>query len=163
MKSISKNNADDQLSKELKKTKKAVEYSLSAKLSDFKKVKITSSRDAYEYIRQFYTDDIHIFESVFILLMNRSNETIGFAKISQGGVSGTVVDVKIICKYAIDSLSCGVIMAHNHPSGNTMPSPQDKQISKKLREALMWIDITLLDSMVITDQEYYSMADDGII
>ena len=71
MKSISKSNAGDQLPKELKSTKKAVEYSLSAKVSEFKKMKITSSRDAHEYIRQFYNDDIHIFESVFILLLNR--------------------------------------------------------------------------------------------
>lgn len=142
---------------------KAMEYSLSAKVCDFDKIKITSSRDAYTYIRNFYADDIHIFESVFILLMNRGNETIGFAKISQGGISGTVVDIRIIMKYAIDSLASGVIMAHNHPSGQLNASPQDISITKKLREGLTWMDISLLDSMIITDQYYTSLADEGVI
>ena len=142
---------------------KAIEYSLNAKICDFDKVKITSSRDAYNYIRKFYSDDIHIFESVFILLMNRANQTIGFAKISQGGISGTVVDIRLIMKYAIDSLSSGVILAHNHPSGQLTASPQDTAITKKLREGLTWMDITLLDSLIITDEYYTSLADEGII
>lgn len=142
---------------------KAILYSLAAKVSKFDKIKITSSRDAYAYIRKFYHDDIHIFESVFILLLNRSNHTVGYAKISQGGVAGTVVDTKIICKYAIDSLCEGVIMAHNHPSGNTNASQADITISKKLKEALKYIDVSLHDSLIITDRDYYSLADDAII
>ena len=142
---------------------KAVEYILNAKICDFKKVKITSSRDAFEYIRNFYKDDIHIYESVFILLLNRANETIGFAKISQGGISGTVVDIRIILKYAIDTLASGVIMAHNHPTGQLNASPQDVQISKKLKEAGNWMDVTVLDSLIITDQYYTSLADEGMI
>lgn len=142
---------------------KAVEYILNAKICDFKKVKITSSRDAFEYIRNFYKDDIHIYESVFILLLNRANETIGFAKISQGGISGTVVDIRIILKYAIDTLASGVIMAHNHPTGQLNASPQDVQISKKLKEALKYIDVSLLDSLILTGDNYKSFADEGII
>ena len=142
---------------------KAVEYNLTAKLTDFERVKITSSRHAYGYIRNFYADDIHIFESVYILLMNRANETIGYAKISQGGITGTVVDIKIICKYVIDSLACGVIMAHNHPSGNMRPSPQDIQISNKLKSALEYMDVAFLDSMIIGDDIYMSLADEGMI
>lgn len=147
----------------VEKNGKAVEYSLTAKMSEFNRVKITSSRDAHEYIRNFYHADIHIYESVFILMLDRSNNTIGFAKISQGGVTGTVVDVKIICKYAIDLLCSGVIMAHNHPSGNINESPQDVQISKKLKEALKYIDVSLLDSLILTGDNYKSFADEGII
>ncbi len=143
--------------------KTAVEYNLTAKFSDFERVKICSSRDAADYIRNFYQDDINIYESVFILLLDRSNMTTGYAKISQGGISGTVVDIRIILKYAIESLSSGVIMAHNHPSGQLMASPQDTQITKKLKEALQWMDISLLDSIILTSDSYYSMADEGII
>jgi DNA repair protein RadC len=126
-------------------------------------MKITSSRDAADYIRNFYQDDIYIYESVFILLLNRANQTIGYAKISQGGISGTVVDIRIILKYAIESLASGVIMAHNHPSGQLNPSPQDIQLTKKLREAMLWMDISLLDSLIVMPDNYYSMADEGII
>lgn len=145
------------------RSEKAIEYTLNAKISDFNRMKITSSNDAFTYIRDFYTDDIHIFESVFILLLNRANETIGFAKISQGGISGTVVDIRIIMKYAIESLASGVIMAHNHPSGQLKASPQDITISKKLKEGLTWMDISLLDSIIITDKYYTSLADEGVI
>lgn len=143
--------------------KTAVEYNLTAKFSDFERMKITSSRDAADYIRNFYQDDIYIYESVFILLLNRANQTIGYAKISQGGISGTVVDIRIILKYAIESLASGVIMAHNHPSGQLNPSPQDIQLTKKLREAMLWMDISLLDSLIVMPDNYYSMADEGII
>lgn len=141
----------------------AVEYNLSAKLSDFERVTIKSSADAAKYISNFYGDDLHIYESVFILLLNRQNHTIGYAKISQGGVSGTVVDIRIILKYAIETLSCGVILAHNHPSGQLIASPQDIQLTKKLKEAMQWMDISLLDSLIITADNHYSMADEGII
>jgi DNA repair protein RadC len=143
--------------------KTAIEYNLSAKFSDFERVKIQTSADAAKYISNFYSDDIHIYESVFILLLNRQNDTIGYAKISQGGISGTVVDIRIILKYAIETLASGVIMAHNHPSGQLKASPQDTQISKKLKEAMQYMDISLLDSLIITADNYYSMADDGII
>lgn len=143
--------------------KTAVVYNLSAKLSDFARVKINSSAEAAKYILNFYQDDIHIYESVFILLLNRQNHTIGYAKISQGGLSGTVVDIRIILKYAIESLSCGVILAHNHPSGQLKASPEDIQITKKLKEAMQWMDISLLDSLIITADNYTSLADEGII
>ena len=74
-----------------------------------------------------------IYESVFILLLNRHNNTIGYAKISQGGVTGTVIDVKIIAKYIIDSLASGLILAHNHPSGNTRASSEDINITNKVK------------------------------
>ena len=90
--------------------------------TNFPKEKITSSEKAYNFIKQFYSDDIEIFESSFILLLNNANQTVGYAKISQGGITGTVVDVRLIAKYAVESLCTGVILAHNHPSGKLNPS-----------------------------------------
>jgi len=90
--------------------------------SSFPSTKISSRDDAADFIRQFFGDDIEIFESCFILLLNQANKTIGYAKISQGGITGTVVDVRIIAKFAVESLACNVIVAHNHPSGNLTPA-----------------------------------------
>lgn len=137
-------------------------YELKKLQTEFPSKKITSSRDAYDFIKQFYGDDITIFESSFILLLNQANITIGYAKISQGGISSTVIDVRIIAKYAVESLATGVILAHNHPSGNSNPSEADKAITEKVKKALSIIDITLLDHLVITDDDYYSFADNTI-
>lgn len=136
-------------------------FSLKSENSDFKKVEITRSQHAYGLIRGFYFDDIEIYESMFILLVNSANMTIGYAKISQGGVSGTVVDLKIIAKYAIESLATGVILAHNHPSGKTEPSKQDVDITHKVNEALKLLDIVLLDHLIIASYNYTSMKEKG--
>ena len=131
--------------------------------SDFPKVKISQSRDAYEFIKNFYETDIEIYESFYLLLLNRANTTTGYVKISQGGTAGTVADVKIIAKYAVDSLSSAVILAHNHPSGNLKPSEADIQLTKKVREALRLFDIDVLDHIILTSENgYYSFADEGI-
>lgn len=129
--------------------------------SEFPKTKITSSIVAGEFIRQFYSDDIEIFESSFILLLNNQNQTLGYAKISQGGITGTLIDVRIVCKYAIESLATGVIIAHNHPSGKLQPSQADKLISAKLKTALNCLDVELLDHVILTADSYYSMNDNG--
>ena len=131
--------------------------------SNFEKVKIISSNDAFQIIKQFYFDDIDIFESFFILCLNRNNQTIAYAKISQGGVAGTVVDIKLIAKYAIDCLASGVILAHNHPSGNLKPSNEDLAITKKVKEGLKILDISVLDHLILTSQGYLSFGDEGIL
>ena len=131
--------------------------------SNFEKVKIVSSKDAFKVIKQFYFDDIDIFESFFILCLNRNNQTIAYAKISQGGVTGTVVDIKLIAKYAIDCLASGVILAHNHPSGNLKPSNEDLAITKKVKEGLKILDIQVLDHLILTSQGYLSFGDEGIL
>jgi DNA repair protein RadC len=131
--------------------------------SNFEKVKIVSSKDAFKVIKQFYFDDIDIFESFFILCLNRNNQTIAYAKISQGGVNGTVVDIKLIAKYAIDCLASGVILAHNHPSGNLKPSNEDLAITKKVKEGLKILDIQVLDHIILTSQGYLSFGDGGIL
>jgi DNA repair protein RadC len=138
-------------------------YELKKIQSDFPKKKISSSKDSAEFIRQFYKDDIAIFESFFLLLLNQSNNTIGYAKISQGGISGTIVDVRIIAKYAVESLATAVILCHNHPSGNLKPSEADLKITDKTKTALKFLDIIVLDHIILTEENYYSFSDEGKI
>jgi DNA repair protein RadC len=140
---------------------KAKKFDLKATDSEFTKVKITSSESAEKFIRQFYGDDLEIFESFFILLLNRANETIGYAKISQGGIVGTVVDKKILLKYVVESLASGIILAHNHPSGNTNPSQADLNITKDLQQLCRLVDSEVLDHVILTADSFYSFADNG--
>jgi len=131
--------------------------------TNFPKVKILSSDNSAKFIRNFYGDDLEIFESFFLLLLDRNNQTIGYSKISQGGISGTVVDIRIICKYAVESLCSGVILAHNHPSGNLNPSLADEQITIKTKDALKLFDISVLDHIILTADSYFSFCDEGKI
>jgi DNA repair protein RadC len=140
---------------------KAKKFDLKATDSEFTKVKITGSESAEKFIRQFYGDDLEIFESFFILLLNRANETIGYAKISQGGIVGTVVDKKILLKYVVESLATGIILAHNHQSGNTNPSQADLNITKDLQQLCNLVDSEVLDHVILTADSFYSFADNG--
>ena len=143
--------------------KKAIEYSLKAEKKDFPIAKIKSAVDAVNFARQFYFDDISIYESSFIILLNHANNAIGYAKISQGGICGTLVDIRIVCKYAIESLASSIIFVHNHPSGNLTPSFEDRKLVKKLCDALGVLDIKLHDSIIISDSGYLSMTDEGLM
>lgn len=139
------------------------QISLAYKSSDIPKAKITKSREASEYARQFYFDDLHLYESFFILLLNKANNTIGWVKISQGGVSGTVADPKIIAKYAVESLASSVILIHNHPSGNIRPSEADKRLTKQVSEGLRLLDIAVLDHIIIGEDKFFSFTDEGLV
>ena len=129
----------------------------------FHKAKITSSKDIFEYARRFYHDDINIYESMFMVMLNRANNTDAWVKISQGGIAGTLVDIRIILKYAVETLCSNVILVHNHPSGNLFPSQADKDITIKLQNALRFFDIQLLDHLILCNDKYYSFADEGLL
>lgn len=144
-------------------TKTLEMISLKKDPTQFERIKINSSNESANYIRQFYSDDIEIYESFFILLLNRQNKTIGYAKISQGGVAGTVVDAKILLKYVVDTLASAVILCHNHPSGNLNPSTQDIELTKKLSQAIKLVDSQVLDHIILTPDSFYSFADNGLI
>jgi DNA repair protein RadC len=131
--------------------------------TDFKKVKITSSKEAEQFARQFYFDDLTIYESFFLILLNSCNNTIGYVKISQGGVAGTVVDTKLIAKYCIDTLAKSIIMVHNHPSGNLMPSDEDRNITKQVMSVLNLFDCQVIDHIILTEDSFFSFSDDGIL
>jgi len=131
--------------------------------TEFKPMKITSSVQAADLVRQFYGDDIFLFESFFILLLNRSNMAIGYAKISQGGISSTIVDKRIIAHYAISALASSVILAHNHPSGNLAPSETDIKLTHDIIEGLKLLDIQVFDHLILVGGAYTSMVDEGLI
>lgn len=130
---------------------------------NFQKAKITCAEHVTEYARQFYHGDLGVYESFFLMLLNRSNTVVGYVKISQGGIAGTVVEPMFIAKYAIDTLSPSVIMVHNHPSGNTKPSQADLDLTKKVKNGLSWFNISVLDHVIITEDSYFSMADEGVL
>ena len=131
--------------------------------TDFPCIKILKSADASEFIRNFYSDDIGIYESFFILLLNRGNTTIGYAKISQGGIVGTVIDATIIAKFCVEALAKSVILCHNHPSGNLTPSEADKEVTKKIAATLKIFDCEVLDHIILTEDSYFSFADEGLM
>ncbi len=138
----------------------AARISLKMEKSEFSKAKITTSENAADYIRQFFTD-LEIYESFFLLLLNQANITIGYVKISQGGIVGTVVDKIIVAKYVIESLARSVVLCHNHPSGNLKPSSQDINITKEIKEGLKLFDVQVMDHIILTADSYYSFAENG--
>lgn len=125
------------------------------------RIQIRTSVDIYNFIKASMLDLPH--EEFWILLLNRSNNVIKKELISRGGIAGTVVDSKIIFKSAVENLASGIILCHNHPSGNTKPSEQDMQLTKKLIEAGRLLEIPVLDHVIVTDTAYYSFADEGML
>jgi DNA repair protein RadC len=98
------------------------------------------------------------------MLLNRSNRVLGIAEISKGGLSGTDTDVRVILQYAIKSNASGIIICHNHPSGNMHPSESDLTLTKKIKEAASLLDVQLFDHLIIIPEgKYYSVADEGIV
>jgi len=122
---------------------------------------LKSSKDAYNYLRPKMIDLPH--EEFWVMLLSRSLKITEAYKVSQGGITGTIVDVKIIFKKAIQSYASSIIVAHNHPSGNLNPSEQDIEITKKIKQAGEIVDIKLLDHLIITDNNYFSFSDRGIL
>ncbi len=126
-----------------------------------KRQKITSSKDAFEIMHPLLQDLPH--EEFWILLLNRSNSVIEKIKISVGGISGTVADIRLISKPAIEKLASGIILSHNHPSGNKKPSMADENLTKKIKQALDLFEIKLLDHIIVTEADYFSFADEGLL
>ena len=125
------------------------------------KPRITGSKDAFELLKGDLMDLPH--EEFWVILLNRANRMMKKKKVSEGGVSGTVADPKIIFKFALEELASGVIVVHNHPSGNLAASQSDIDLTKKLKEAGKFLEVQLLDHLIIAGQKYYSFADEGII
>jgi DNA repair protein RadC len=126
-----------------------------------KRKKIKSSRDAYEAVFS-YLADIN-YEEFYIIMLNRANEIISLERISEGGVSGTVVDPKRIFKLVLQKNASGIILCHNHPSGQLLPSPEDKKITDKIKDGAKLLDIGLLDHLIVGHNKYYSFADESIL
>lgn len=126
--------------------------------------KITCSSDAERVLRQTWDEDkIEFVEQFKVLLITRANKVLGIVDISQGGISGTVCDPKIVFASALKAASCGIIVAHNHPSGNLTPSQADIDLTRKLKEAGKFLEIAVLDHVILTGEAYFSFADEGLL
>jgi DNA repair protein RadC len=138
-------------------------YRTNVKASE--RFQVKTSRDAFEiFMEAWDQDSIEHVEEFKLLLLTRSNKVLGVASISKGGLSGTVTDVRIILQYAIKANASGIIICHNHPSGNLNPSESDLAITRKVKDSAKLMDIQLLDHLIITPEAgYYSMADEGMI
>ena len=128
------------------------------------KIKVTGSQIIYDLIlSQWNSNIIEYQEEVKIILLNRSNIVLGIYEMSKGGITGSVVDIRIIMGVALKCSASSMIMVHNHPSGKLTPSDSDKLITRKLKEACDLLDVSLLDHLIISKEGYYSFADEGKI
>lgn len=125
------------------------------------RLKVSGSKDIFNLMKGYFSDLPH--EEFWVILLNRGNRVIRKQQISQGGVAGTVADPKIIFKAALEELACGIILAHNHPSGNITASQQDIDLTKKLKEAGKLMEIQVLDHLIFAGAKYYSFADEGAL
>lgn len=133
----------------------ALELGKRRKLSEGEKqIQIHSGEDAYDVLHPHLGDLRH--EEVWVLLLNQSNKVIKKAQMSKGGITASSIDIRLIVKEALDNLATGIILAHNHPSGNSRPSEEDNRITHKLEDACRLLDIRMLDHLIICDNEYYS-------
>ena len=126
-----------------------------------KKLRVVSSQIVYDHMRPFLQDLSH--EEFYVILLNRANEEIRTVQISSGGLSGTVADGKIIFKAAIENSAHGLILVHNHPSGQLFPSDSDKSLTRKMVQFGSFIDLPILDHLIFADNGYFSFADQGIL
>lgn len=132
------------------------------KLTDgINEIKITGSADVFNIIYPVLSDLTH--EEFWVIYLNRSNKVISKRKISQGGITGTVTDIRLILKNALESLATSIIICHNHPSGNLQPSEADISITRRLKESSTLMDISLLDHLIIAGKTYFSFADENLV
>lgn len=141
-----------------------VELVYRTKVKASERPQIRSSRDAYNVLSANWSDRIELLEEFYILFLNRQNRVTGIYQVSKGGIAGTVVDAKIVFAAAIKALANSIILAHNHPSGNTQPSQQDIDLTRKLKRAGETLDITVFDHLILTPEDgYFSFADEGMM
>lgn len=123
-------------------------------------VKITSSKLVFEIMQPIIGELIH--EEFWVLFLNNSNKVLSKTQLSKGGITGTIVDVRLVFKLALEMGATSLILCHNHPSGNLQPSEADKQITQKIKLAGESLDVKILDHLIITESKYYSFVDEGI-
>jgi len=142
-----------------------VELNIKRKGVDIKSPKkIEDAPDAVNIFKELWdSGKLNVYEELNVLLLNNNNEVIGYYQHTKGGVNQTLVDIELICAMAIKALAKGVIVAHNHPSGNLMPSTADKAFTSRLKEALKLFEITLLDSIIITKDSYFSFQNKNLM
>jgi DNA repair protein RadC len=140
-----------------------IEISYRSKIPPSQRRKISSSRDAEEILRSIWSDTMEFREEFVILLLNRANRVLGYYKVSSGGMTGTIADSRIIFSVALKSCACAIILAHNHPSGNTQPSDADRKLTTNLKKGGEYLEISVLDHIILTSETYLSFADEGLM
>ncbi|MEO8516403.1 MAG: JAB domain-containing protein, partial [Flavobacterium sp.] len=123
--------------------------------------KVTSSKAVFEIMQPIIAELPH--EEFWVLYLNNSNKVIYKSQISKGGITGTLVDTRIVFKLALEHNATSIILTHNHPSGKLEASAADKQVTQKLKQAGFQLDIAVLDHIIITEKEYLSFADEGML
>jgi DNA repair protein RadC len=124
---------------------------------------IKSSQDVYKLLLDNWDKDtIELFEEGKIILLNQANRVLGLYSLSKGGITGTVMDPKLIFTAALKRGACHIILSHNHPSGNLKPSKADEDLTAKIKAAGKLLDITVLDHVIISCEGYFSLADEGL-
>jgi DNA repair protein RadC len=140
----------------------ALELGRRRKVADnLNEIKITGSADVFTMMHPILSD--LAYEEFWVIFLNRSNKVISKRKISQGGITGTVTDIRLILKNALESLATSLILCHNHPSGNLQPSEADISITRRLKESSTLMDIALLDHLIIAGKTYFSFSDENLI
>lgn len=136
-----------------------------SKVKPSERPKVTTSRDAYNLLKQNWDENkIEFVEQFKVLFLNRANKVLGIFELSTGGVSGTVADPKLVFTAALKLNACNIILCHNHPSGNIKPSRADEQLTQKIKEAGKYLDLPVIDHLIISSEEgYYSFADEGLL
>ncbi len=126
--------------------------------------KIMASRDCYQILLDSWDlSRLELVEQFKVLFTNRANRVLGIFELSTGGITGTVADPKLIFVAALKAGATGIILSHNHPSGNLHPSQADIDLTRKIKEGGKWLEIQLLDHIIITSESYYSFADEGLL
>ena len=137
-------------------------YKSKVKLSERPLVK--SSKECYQLLLQTWDENkIEFVEQFKVVLMNRAQRVLGIYELSTGGVSGTVADPKLVFTAALKANACNIILSHNHPSGNLKPSRADEELTKKIATAGMYLDIKVIDHIIVTSEGYYSFAKEGLL
>ena len=134
-------------------------------IKNVERKKITCSQDSFREFKKFFDDDtIELNEQFMVMYLNRANKIIGVYKASVGGITSTVVDVRLILGVALKTVATGIILAHNHPSGNLTPSRSDQEITSRIKAAGQLMDISVLDHIILAQGDSYkSFADEGIL
>jgi DNA repair protein RadC len=139
----------------------ALELGIRREASDKKKETVAHSRDIAEFLRAKLK---YLKREVFaVVFLNRANKITHHEIISEGGITGTVADPRIILKKALEHDAVNIILCHNHPSGSIRPSRQDEELTQKIKEAAKYFDIRVIDHIIVSDEGYYSFADEGIL
>lgn len=146
------------------KTVSEIDLVYKTKVKNCERPHVTSSKYAYTLLKDSWDPGkIEFLEQFKVLLLNHSNRVLGIYEASSGGITGTVVDIRLLFAAALKASAVGLIIAHNHPSGTLIPSDPDKQITRKIAQVGELLDIRLLDHIIVTSENYYSFADEGAL